>query len=77
MCNKTFVVGEQACTDLAPGPVTGAGILHIANKLVRYRLANGRLPDASRKTFEALQPLPQEYEHEIFVVVLLNNQHNY
>ncbi|WP_417607276.1 RadC family protein [Oceanimonas baumannii] len=75
MSNKTFVAGEQSGTYLAPGPVTEADILHMAHKLARRRLAKGRVLDAPSKTFEALQTLLQECEHEIFAVVLLDNQH--
>lgn len=75
MSNNTFIAGEQAGTYLAPGPVTEADILHMANKLARRRLAKGRVLDAPSKTFEALRTLLQECEHEIFAVVLLDNQH--
>ncbi|OXS14485.1 DNA repair protein RadC [Zobellella denitrificans] len=75
MSHNIFIAGEQAGTYLAPGPVTEADILHMANKLARRRLAKGRVLDAPSKTFEALRTLLQECEHEIFAVVLLDNQH--
>ncbi|MBM7456366.1 DNA repair protein RadC [Oceanisphaera litoralis] len=75
MSNKIFVAGEQTGTYLASGPVTEADILHMAHKLARRRLAKGRVVDSPSKTFEALRTLLQEYEHEMFGMVLLDNQH--
>ncbi|MBO1518095.1 RadC family protein [Oceanisphaera pacifica] len=75
MNQKKFIAGEQRGTYLAPELLTEADILNMAQKLARRRLAKGRVINQPELAFEYLQTLLQHYEHEVFGVVFLDNQH--
>jgi len=50
-------------------------ILTMANQLARKRLAKGRSISSPQAVKTYLQNLLQDYEHEMFAVLLLDNKH--
>ena len=65
-CPGTYVVTE---------PVTEQDLLRIANQIARKRLAKGTAITSTTEAAERLQTLLQEREHEVFGLLLLDNQH--
>lgn len=60
---------------LIDSPVTEIDILRMAHQLARQRLAKGRLLTSPDQVFSHLQMLLQNYEHEVFAVLLLDSKH--
>lgn len=54
--------------------VTEADILTMANQFARQRLAKGRVLSNPDTVQSQMQTLLQDYEHEVFVVVLLDSR---
>ncbi|GAA5092295.1 hypothetical protein GCM10023337_19370 [Paenalcaligenes hermetiae] len=52
-----------------------ADILTMANQLTRKRLTKGRRISSPQAVQTYLQNLLQDYEHEVFAVLLLGNKH--
>ncbi|TBW10020.1 DNA repair protein RadC [Azotobacter chroococcum subsp. isscasi] len=67
--------GETTGTYLMESPVTEADILKMAQQLARRRLARGAPLADPQKVFEHLQTLLQDYEHEVFALLLLDTRH--
>jgi DNA repair protein RadC len=70
-----FKAGETKGTYVLASPVTAEEILTMANQLARARLAKGRALTSPNETYACLQTLLQGYEHEVFALLFLDNQH--
>jgi DNA repair protein RadC len=67
--------GETAGTYVMESPVTADDILRMAQQLASNRLAKGRALTDPQKVFDHLQVLLQDYEHEVFALLLLDAKH--
>ncbi|CAI9907578.1 DNA repair protein RadC [Pseudomonas aeruginosa] len=70
-----FKAGETAGTYIADTPLTEDDILAMARQLACHRLGKGQALQHPKDVFSYLQILLQEYEHEVFAVLLLDNKH--
>lgn len=75
MPNNKFKAGENQGTYVLTEPATAEEILAMANYLARSRLAKGNALTSPSITYDCLQTLLQEYEHEVFALLFLDNQH--
>lgn len=75
MNHRKLSAGEVAGTYHITAPITEADLLSIAKAFARRRLAKGRKITQPALTFEYLQILLQDYEHEVFSAVFLDSQH--
>ena len=70
-----FKAGESAGTYITDAPVTEADILQMAQRLASQRLRKGQALHQPKEVFSYLQILLQDYEHEVFALVLLDCKH--
>ncbi|WP_334180957.1 RadC family protein [Pseudomonas nitroreducens] len=70
-----FKAGERSGTYIADTPLTEHDILTMAQRLANQRLRKGQALQHPKEVFHYLQILLQEYEHEVFAVLLLDNKH--
>lgn len=70
-----FKAGEITGTYIANTPITEHDILTMAKQLASQRLRKGHALHHPTEVFSYLQILLQEYEHEVFAVLLLDNKH--
>lgn len=70
-----FKAGESAGTYITDAPVTEADILQMAQRLASKRLRKGQALHQPNEVFSYLQILLQDYEHEVFALVLLDCKH--
>lgn len=67
--------GDTAGSYIVDSPITESDILHMALQLARKRLTNGSALTDPKKVFAHLQTLLQDYEHEVFALLLLDTRH--
>lgn len=70
-----FKAGESAGTYITDAPVTEAEIMQMAQRLACQRLRKGQALHQPKEVFSYLQILLQDYEHEVFALVLLDCKH--
>ncbi|AYW40385.1 hypothetical protein DL351_13095 [Pseudomonas aeruginosa] len=70
-----FKAGESAGTYIAEAPVTEADIVEMAQHLASKRLRKGQALHQPKEVFSYLQLLLQDYEHEVFALLLLDSKH--
>ncbi|HEJ5271966.1 TPA: hypothetical protein SL694_000691 [Pseudomonas aeruginosa] len=70
-----FKAGESAGTYIADAPVTEADIVEMAQHLASKRLRKGQALHQPKEVFSYLQLLLQDYEHEVFALLLLDSKH--
>ncbi|ALU49749.1 TPA: DNA repair protein RadC [Pseudomonas aeruginosa] len=70
-----FKAGESAGTYIADAPVTEADIVKMAQHLASKRLRKGQALHQPKEVFSYLQLLLQDYEHEVFALLLLDSKH--
>jgi len=70
-----FKAGESAGTYIADAPVTEADIVEMAQHLASKRLRKGQALHQPKEVFGYLQLLLQDYEHEVFALLLLDSKH--
>jgi DNA repair protein RadC len=75
MTNARLIAGEEPGTYRVPDAVTEADLVHLAKKIARRRLAKGRPLNKPEEVRKALQTLLINYEHEVFGILMLDNQH--
>lgn len=66
---------ETTGTFVMESPITEADILQMAQQLAMNRLSKGRALTEPKQVFSQLQTLLQYHEHEIFALLLLDNNH--
>lgn len=67
--------GDTAGSYIVDSPITESDILHMALQLARKRLTKGSALTDPKKVFAHLQTLLQDYEHEVFALLLLDTRH--
>lgn len=75
MIPAPFRADESTGLYVADKPVNAASILKMANYLAKQRLKKGAELSNPHQTYAYLQPLLQELEHEVFGVILMDQQH--
>lgn len=65
-----LLAGEIAGTYVIESPITETDILRMAQELARSRLSKGQSLNEPTEVFSHLQTLLQDYEHEVFAVLL-------
>lgn len=70
-----FKAGESAGTYIADALVTEADIVEMAQHLANKRLRKGQALHQPKEVFSHLQILLQDYEHEVFALLLLDSKH--
>ncbi|MDP5798608.1 DNA repair protein RadC [Pseudomonas aeruginosa] len=70
-----FKAGETTGTYIANAPLTEHDILTMAKQLASQRLQKEHPLHHPSEVFSYLQILLQEYEHEVFALLLLDNKH--
>ncbi|GGB82179.1 DNA repair protein RadC [Marinobacterium zhoushanense] len=75
MAIARLIAGEEPGTYVVPDAVTEAELLHLAKMIARRRLAKGRPMSKPEEVRRALQTLLIDYEHEVFGILMLDNQH--
>tara|TARA_R110002012_G_scaffold106831_2_gene248117 strand:+ start:4293 stop:4631 length:339 start_codon:yes stop_codon:yes gene_type:complete len=75
MPHSKLKAGEVAGTYHVTSPVTETDIITLAKRFARRKLAKGRKISQPSQAFKHLQLLLQDYEHEVFSVLLLDSQH--
>ncbi|UZE97269.1 JAB domain-containing protein [Alkalimarinus alittae] len=69
-----FKAGEEAGTYIVDSSVTADDILKMARQLARNKLSKGSKIQSPKDTFEYLEALYRNHEHEVFGIIYLNNQ---
>lgn len=75
MTHPKLVAGEVAGTYYVIDAVTEGELLQIAKRFAKRKLARGRKITQPALAFEYLQLLMQDYEHEVFSALFLDNRH--
>lgn len=73
--NTKFKAGESAGTYITKMPLTEDDILTMAQQLARRRFRKGQPLQHPKAVFSYLQILLQDYEHEVFALLLLDSKH--
>lgn len=75
MLPKPFMAGDKAGEYTTETVLDAQAIFKMANYLARQQLKKGRAIGSPSDCFDALQALLQTYEHEVFGLIYLDQQH--
>lgn len=70
-----FKAGERAGTYRVECPITEHDLLYMAQYLCCQRLAQGQPLTSPSEVFVHLRTVLQDYDHEVFAMLLLDNRH--
>ena len=70
-----FKAGECPGTYRVECPITEHDLVHMAQYLCRQRLAQGQPLTSPSEVFVHLRTVLQDYDHEVFAMLLLDNRH--
>lgn len=74
MKSSKFKVGKIPDTYIVDAQITELEILSMALKLAKKRLNKGLSLEAPQQVFSHLQIILQDYEHEVFALLMLDNK---